>query len=210
MPSSRRQFMSYFSAAGLGGTLFPGTLWTLKHAAGQHTSDDAPITVEMIEQAEQIAGLTFSPEHRELMVEDVNDNLDAILALRERPLLNETAPALIFDPARLVPVPPAGPTTVDWQAPGVSKPASSKALAFLPVTELAALMRAGEVTSVELTRLYLSRLKQYDPVLKCVVTLTEERALQQAAERDAELAAGTWRGPLHGIPWGAKDLLAVE
>jgi Asp-tRNA(Asn)/Glu-tRNA(Gln) amidotransferase A subunit family amidase len=88
------------------------------------------------------------------------------------------------------------------------RPASDDDLAFLPVTKLAALVRARKVSSVELTRLYLARLKRFDPLLKCVVTLTEEVALAQAEKADREIAAGHYRGPLHGIPWGAKDLIA--
>src|SRR5262249_22517941 len=80
--------------------------------------------------------------------------------------------------------------------------------AFLPVTSLAALLRTRQVSSLELTKLYLERLKKYDPVLRCVVTLTEELALKQAEKADREIAAGRYRGPLHGIPWGAKDLIA--
>ena len=78
----------------------------------------------------------------------------------------------------------------------------------LPVTKLAGLLRTRKVSSVELTKLYLARLKQYDPVLHCVVTLTEKTALKQAEQADREIAAGRYRGPLHGVPWGAKDLIA--
>jgi Asp-tRNA(Asn)/Glu-tRNA(Gln) amidotransferase A subunit family amidase len=77
------------------------------------------------------------------------------------------------------------------------------------VTELAALVRTRQVTSTELTELYLARLRKYDPVLRCVVTLTEQAARAQASRADREIAAGRYRGPLHGIPWGAKDLIAV-
>jgi Asp-tRNA(Asn)/Glu-tRNA(Gln) amidotransferase A subunit family amidase len=78
----------------------------------------------------------------------------------------------------------------------------------MPLTELAALIRTRKISSMELTRLYLGRLEKYDPLLKCVVTLTPETALEQAARADAEIAAGRYRGALHGIPWGAKDLIA--
>src|SRR5207245_6041651 len=80
--------------------------------------------------------------------------------------------------------------------------------AFLPVSTLAALVRSRQVSSLELTKLYLQRLRQYDPALRCVVTYTEELALKQAEQADREIAAGRYRGPLHGIPWGAKDLIA--
>jgi Asp-tRNA(Asn)/Glu-tRNA(Gln) amidotransferase A subunit family amidase len=83
-------------------------------------------------------------------------------------------------------------------------------LAFLPVTELSELVRRKRVTSVQLTQMYLARLKKYDPVLRCVISLTDDRALKQAYAADGEIRAGKYRGPLHGIPWGAKDLLAVR
>ncbi len=86
----------------------------------------------------------------------------------------------------------------------------SDALAFASVRELAELVKTRKVTSVALTKMYLARLKKYDPRLHFVITLTEERALAQAAAADKEIAAGKYRGPLHGIPWGAKDLLAVK
>src|SRR5262249_51646634 len=94
----------------------------------------------------------------------------------------------------------------DTAAP--ARPTSDEDLAFLPVASLAALIRARQVTSTELTKLYLDRLRRYDPVLKCVITYTDELAIKQAERADREIAAGQYRGPLHGIPWGAKDLIA--
>jgi Asp-tRNA(Asn)/Glu-tRNA(Gln) amidotransferase A subunit family amidase len=93
---------------------------------------------------------------------------------------------------------------------GWPDPAAAEELAFRPVTELAWRLRNREVSSATLTRMYLERLRRYDPHLEAVVTLTEERALERAAAADRELDAGNWRGPLHGVPWGAKDLLAVR
>ncbi len=92
----------------------------------------------------------------------------------------------------------------------VERPADLEDLAFAPVTELAPLIRDGKVTSTELTQMYLARLKKYGPRLECIVSLTEDLALAQAARADEEIAAGRYRGPLHGIPYGAKDLLAVR
>src|SRR5207248_10501002 len=92
----------------------------------------------------------------------------------------------------------------------VTVPASEDDLAFLPVTHLARLIETRQITSTELTKLYLSRLKRYDPKLLCVVNLTEDLALRQARQADEEIAAGMYRGPLHGIPWGLKDLFAVR
>ena len=92
----------------------------------------------------------------------------------------------------------------------MTRPGSDEDLAFLPVTHLARLVENRQVTSTELTQLYLTRLKKHDPQLHCVVTLTEDLALRQATQADQEIASGTYRGPLHGIPWGLKDLLAVR
>jgi Asp-tRNA(Asn)/Glu-tRNA(Gln) amidotransferase A subunit family amidase len=103
----------------------------------------------------------------------------------------------------------SAPPRVTFEDHG-SPEANAEALAFLTVRELAELVRARRVTSTTLTRMYLARLKRYDSKLHFVVTLTEERALQQAAAADAEIAAGHYRGPLQGIPWGGKDLLAVK
>ena len=91
-----------------------------------------------------------------------------------------------------------------------ARPADVDELAFLPVTELSELVRRRRVTSLELTQMYLARLRKYDPVLRCVISLTEDRAFRQARAADEEIRRGRYRGPLHGIPWGAKDLLAVR
>jgi Asp-tRNA(Asn)/Glu-tRNA(Gln) amidotransferase A subunit family amidase len=94
--------------------------------------------------------------------------------------------------------------------PDLELPEKLEALAFLPVTHLAHFIRTRQLSSVDLTEMYLARLKRFDPELKCVVTLTEELALTQAKRADREIAAGHYRGPLHGIPWGAKDLLKTD
>ncbi len=204
VPHDRRAFMGYFSAAGLGSTLFPGVLWS-RIAAG------AEITTETIECAEEIAGLEFTADEREMMVEDLQRQRERIAELREIPLPNRVAPAIHFSPLlpgmelKAVPETPM----VRSRVPIQTMPGSTEELAFLPVTALSELVRRREVSSLELTRMYLSRLRKFDPLLHAVVTLTEERAIPQAREADAEIAAGRYRGPLHGIPWGAKDLLAV-
>ncbi len=89
-------------------------------------------------------------------------------------------------------------------------PATDEEIAFLPMHRLAAAIKAGKLTSVRLTKIYLERLKTLNPTLFCAVTILEERGLADAARMDAELKAGKYRGPLHGIPWGVKDLFAVK
>ena len=203
----RRSFMGYFASIGLGTTLLPGVLWARVHAGEE-------ITAASIASAEEIAGLTFSAEERAMMVGDLKEQAGQIAALHKVPLDNAVQPAVLFDPVPpgVAPPAPAGPRQpmVRARARSAARPATDEALAFLPVSELSELVRTRRVTSTELTRLYIARIRRYDPLLKSVITLTEERALAQAAAADREIAAGRYRGPLHGIPWGAKDLLAVK
>lgn len=201
----RRRFMSYFAGLGLTSSLFPGVLWA-KVANGEE------ITVETIASAEEVAGVHFDPTERELMLDGLKQQEQRIEALHKIPLDNSVGPAIVFDP-----LPPGKKIPQDARRPMVrstvalrSVPRDIEQLAFLPVTELSELIRRGRVTSMQLTQMYLARLKKYDPVLRCVITLTEDRALRQARAADAEIARGRYRGPLHGIPWGAKDLLAVR
>ena len=197
--------MGYFTSVGLGSTLLPGVLWA-KVAAG------VEITAATIADAEEVAGVRFEPEEREMMVEGLRLQAQRIAALHQIPLDNSVSPAIVFNPL------PAGKTVapdrrrppVRSRSPVPALSADLEALAFAPVTALSELIRLRRVSSLQLTRMYLARLRKYDPVLKCVVSLTEERALRQARETDAEIARGRYRGPLHGIPWGAKDLLAVR
>ncbi|HEY3745606.1 MAG TPA: amidase [Gemmatimonadaceae bacterium] len=201
----RRSFMGYFAGAGLTSTLFPGVLWA-KIAAG------ADITVETIASAEEVAGVHFDSAERELMLDGLKQQEQRIEALHKVELSNSVIPAIIFDP-----VPPGKKIAPEQRRHAVRSktklvPPGSEPedLAFRPVTELSELVRRRRVTSVELTQMYLARLKRYDPVLHCVISLTEDRALQQAHAADTEIRRGKYRGPLHGIPWGAKDLLAVR
>ncbi|HJP86912.1 MAG TPA: amidase [Gemmatimonadaceae bacterium] len=201
----RRAFMSYFSGVGLTSTLFPGVLWE-KLSAG------ADITVDTIASAEEVAGLHFDPQDRELMLDGLKQQEQRIEALHKIPLDNSVSPAIKFDPLPpgKKPAAPSHRPMVRSKVPLRSAPSNIDSLAFLPVTELSELVRRQQVTSTQLTQMYLARLKRYDPVLRCVISLTEERALKQAAAADAEIKRGKYRGPLHGIPWGAKDLLAVR
>ena len=197
--------MAYFAGAGLTSTLFPGVLWA-KLAAG------ADITVDTIASAEEVAGVHFDQAERELMLDGLKQQEQRIEALHKISLPNSVSPAIVFDPVppgKKIP-PPTNRPMVRSRSGLRSVSADIEELAFLPVTELSELVRRNRVTSVQLTQMYLARLKKYDPVLKCVITLTEERALEKARAADAEIRRGKYRGALHGIPWGAKDLLAVR
>jgi len=200
---SRRRALSLIGALGIGSIAFQRALAWQAEQAGK-------ITPEMIQQAEWIAGITLSDEDRKAIAGSVERDQRRYEALRKVELSNSVAPALAFFAA---PPQEAGAEIrrgdvhpIESSAP--ERPQSDEDIAFLPVTELSALIRSRKVSSVELTKLYLERLKRYDDLLKCVVTLTNDLALKQAEKADREIAAGRYRGPLHGIPWGAKDIIS--
>ena len=204
--NARRKFLAYFSGAGLAGTLFPGVLWARLQETGAESVD-----LGMMKEAAALAGLEFTDEEYELMVDEVEKNFDHYQEMRQRHIPNAVPPPLYFNPA----VP--GMTFDRFErgirqsaAPEVTRPADLEEVAFWPLTRLARLIETRQVRSLELTEMYLSRLERLNPVLNCVVTLTTDRARQQAREADEEIAAGRYRGPLHGIPWGAKDIIAVR
>ena len=172
----------------------------------------APITREMIAQAEALVGLSSSDAQRAEMVKVLENFRAAEETLRLISMPNSVQPAIQFSallPGRTAAGSNRKPGGRRHSEVTVSRPRSAANLAFLSVVELAHLIRTRQVTSTELTRLYLQRLKRHDPTLHCVATLTEARALRQAAALDRETAAGKYRGPLHGIPYGVKDILAV-
>ncbi len=199
----RRAFMGYFSAAGLAGTLLPGVLWARAQEKGV-------ITKALVADAEKVAGISFTDEEREMMLRGLDRDLDSYKKLHERPIPNSVAPAVIFDPQLPGRPYPTGTRPFRMTHETVQRPSNLEEVAFWPVTKLSALVRSRQVKSVELTEMYLDRLKRYGPTLQAVITLTEDRAMRLAKRADAEIADGRYRGPLHGIPWGAKDLLAVR
>lgn len=168
-------------------------------------------TTNAIAAAESIMGIPFTQAERDSMLRDLLDNLDAYLKLRSVTIGNAVPPALQFNP---IPVGLALDTKqrrfVVSPARKLTVPANLEELAYWPVRDLAELIRTRKITSTDLTKMYLERLKKYGPKLECVVTLTEERALAQARRADEEIAKGKYRGFLHGIPYGAKDLLAAK
>ena len=214
----RRRFLAVCSTLGFAQTLLPGALFTLAAQADSQSlpaesAKDPKITPEMIDAAAVIAGLTLSTEQKSMMLEALTAQRDSLETIRTLHLQNSTAPAFVFNPvpggmvldaARKPLVLGPAPSGVDFNA------SNEEALAFATVRQLGELLRTRKLTSLALTKLYLARLKRYDPQLHCVITLTEDRALKQAAAADAEIATGKYRGPLHGIPWGGKDLLSVK
>ena len=204
--AARRRFLKTIPAALAAGLAAPVLAKQGQPAAPR-------IGVETLDCAEKIFGVDFTPEHEEAAVAGVNRNLATYEQLRELEIPLDTEPAVTFRPYLPGQKPAAGASPnarlkVTLQPP--PRHASIADLAFQPVTALAPLLQRRDVSSTDLTRMYLERLKTIGARLNCVVTLTEPLALEQAAAADREITAGRYRGPLHGIPWGAKDLFATR
>ena len=161
-----------------------------------------------VERAQRLFGLRFDEAQRDSMMDGLRTNHDLYEIMREIDLPNHVVPALQFNVLAAGSLPDLQQRPVDWKLPeSVPLPENREELAFYPVEKLAVLIRERKITSLELTELYLDRIARYDDELMSVVTLTPELARSQARRADEELAAGIWRGPLHGIPYGTKDLL---
>ena len=204
--AARRRFLKTIPAAVAAGLAGP----VLARQTQEQRIDKATL-----ECGERIMGIDFSDAEQEAALSGVNTNLANFERLRSFQIPPETEPPLTFRPYLPGKKPRAGATPnakikIATPAPPAARRTSIDDLAFLPVTALSALVRKREVSSTELTRMYLARLKKHGPALNCVVTLTEALALEQAAQADKEIKAGRYRGPLHGIPWGAKDLFATR
>ena len=238
MTFDRRAFLNACTRAGIASPLMPGILLTLaaqaqQAAPGAGAESKPPalpkITTEMLDQAGALAGVgPFTTEQKQMMLDGLNGQRDAYAQIRALKLANDVPPAYVFHPlpatAEQIPACQPAPAFVDMPDAtlaclseiGEERDAALVAqrriedLAFATVKELSELLAARKITSLALTQMYIARLRRYDPKLDFVITHTEERAIAQAKKADEEIAAGNCRGPLHGIPWGAKDLLAVK
>src|SRR4051812_1192775 len=203
--TTRRGFLGFFTTVGLSTTLLPGVLW----ARVQEEKADR-VTDAMLKDALAVSGLDFTDEQRQQILTGVNQSLTRYTELRQIRIDPNLAPPLYYSP--LVPgtrldrvAKPFRPST----PPALRRPANLEDVAFWPLAHLAQLLRTKQVTSVELTRMYLDRLSRFNATLNFVVTYTDELAMTQAQQADKEIAAGKYRGPLHGMPWGCKDIIAV-
>lgn len=181
--------------------------------ASPQRGPDAPmrVTRQQARDALAILGLDFTDEQIDMLLPGVNRALTGYEGLRKLTIPLDTEPAFHFRPA--LPGREPKPRASHFTPTRNSKLATfsnPEELAFLPVTELAPLVRTKKISSTDLTKMYLARLKKYSPKLLCVITLTEDLALEQAAQADKEIRAGKYRGPLHGIPFGAKDLFNTK
>ena len=169
------------------------------------------ITVTDISYAERLLGLEFSDAKRDSMIDGLTQYRESYQAIRDYNLDNSVPPSLLFNPIPADFSFESEQTGIQLQTlPEVRLPDDPDDLAFYSIRELAELINTQQITSVQLTEFYLERLKTYGPVLECVVTLTEARAMRKAREADAEIAAGDYRGLLHGIPYGIKDLFSTS
>lgn len=200
----RRTFVAGLSRLGVASTVFPSALYAL-------AEDHRDLTKETVREAAAIDGLSLDDKQIDMMLDDLRSRSKAWSSLHDLHLANSVPMALVFNPVL---------PGMNYQQPKrpmrlsrISVPPTPKKIedvAFYTVRQLAELVRARKVSSTALTEMYLERLKRYDPLLKFVITLTSERAMAQAREADRDIASGRSRGPLHGLPWGAKDLLAVK
>ena len=209
MPRSRRDFLA-FSSLGLVGTALPA------HAAASPAEPAAPsqpeVTAASLAEAEKLLAVTLTPAERALAAtawdKQMLPHYERRIGPRKLALEPELAPATLWNPLLPGLAPPSSassfqPSTA--QAPPL--PAEEASIAFAPVTHLSRWIESRALTSERLTGIYLDRLERHNPQLRCVITLTREHAIRQARQADSEIAAGKYRGPLHGIPYGVKDLL---
>jgi Asp-tRNA(Asn)/Glu-tRNA(Gln) amidotransferase A subunit family amidase len=155
--------------------------------------------------------LSFTKAERDSLFANLQEYQKSFQAIHQYKLDNHVPMSLVFDPIPVGFKPETNQKPIDWGLPKeVRLPANKEELAFYPVHKLAVLIKSKKITSLELTQLYLRRLKKYADTLQCAITILEEAALKQAKRADAEIANGKYRGPLHGIPYGIKDLLTVE
>ena len=214
----RRSFVKILPALGV--AVAAGTNLSIPTRAQTPTPTPSPspspsptpmrITKDMLHQAEKLFGIEFSDAQEAMALRDVNRNLDSYETVRKIDVPLDTEPAIAFHPAPARKQLYAGKGKFRFGKVELPPFKTVEDLAFATVPQLAQLLRTRKISSTELTKMYLARLKRFGPKLLCVVTLTEDLALKQADAADAEIKRGKYRGPLHGIPWGAKDLFATK
>jgi Asp-tRNA(Asn)/Glu-tRNA(Gln) amidotransferase A subunit family amidase len=198
--------MATFAGVGLGGTLAPGVLWArVQDSGGQR------VTLAMVTDALKLSGVEMTDEEKNTLVESANRNLSGYEEIRKLHIPPDVSPPFHFSPVVAgITVNKARQPFRLSAAPSVKRPANLEDVAFWPLRHLAELIRTRQVTSLELTDMYVARLHRYNPLLNNVVTFLDDYGRAEARRSDAEIAAGRYKGPLHGIPWGAKDIISVK
>ncbi|AXY78299.1 amidase [Paraflavitalea soli] len=182
------------------------SLFAIGSLQAQEKIDTAAIT-----QAARLIDLTFTAPEKDSMADGLNDNLQHYRKMHQLSIPNDLAYPFAFNPAPHGMVAPVKQTAINWNIPAnVTLPADRNELAFYSLLDLASLIKYKKISSVALTTFFLDRLKKWGDTLECVITLTPELALAQAREADELTKKGIYKGPLHGIPYGLKDLFAVK
>ncbi len=196
------------AGSGLAGLALPALAQSETSTANGSACDDATdgLTTRTIAEAEKLHHLNFTATEREAIVQAIPGQWAAIDAVRALPRKRDLQPALVFDPR--LPGVSYPPQRNELKLPPSASPlpASDDGIAFAAVTEQSEWIRSGKLSSLRLTEIYLQRIERHAPRLLCYITVTADLARQQAAAMDRELAEGKWRGPLHGIPYGLKDV----
>jgi Asp-tRNA(Asn)/Glu-tRNA(Gln) amidotransferase A subunit family amidase len=202
----RRRFFEFFAATGLTSTLFPGVLWA------QIQPGTRAVTLEMIRESARLAGLTWTDDDCRELADSLSSLARHAEGIDKASLTNASPLPIHFNPIPpgVQPAPLLAATFRIEPAPRVRRPQNLEDAAYWPLTHLAHLVQTRQATSVELTAMYLARLKRFNGQLNCVAALTEERALAEAAAADKAIASGKYAGVLHGIPYGAKDIIAAR
>jgi Asp-tRNA(Asn)/Glu-tRNA(Gln) amidotransferase A subunit family amidase len=201
----RRTLIAFFAATGAAHRLLPGALWA------QIQPGTRKLTIETVREAARLAGLEWTDAECQELIDALASFSRHAEGIDKSTLTNASPLPIHFDPrppGMPQPPPPAAVFRID-EAPRVRRPQNLEAVAFWPLTHLAHLLRSRQITSLELTRVYLDRLARHNGRLNCVVTLTEKRALTEAVAADQAIAAGKYLGILHGIPYGVKDIIAA-
>jgi Asp-tRNA(Asn)/Glu-tRNA(Gln) amidotransferase A subunit family amidase len=203
---TRRRFMTHFASIGLGSTLVPGIVWARMQDQGTQR-----VTLAMVTEALKLQGIDLPEADRQAMVNSANQNLSRYEEVHKLHIPLDVSPPFHF--SALAPGITVNRTKLPFRMsapPAVKRPANLEDVAFWPVRHLAELVRTRQVKPTELTEMYLARLHRYQPKLNFVVTFLDDVARAQAKQADADIAAGRYKGPLHGIPWGAKDIISVK
>jgi len=220
MPRSRRDFLTKSSLSLMGAAMAAKTASAKQTpstpgappAFGTSAPVGPAVSVETFQEAQKLVQVEMTPHDLAQAAGNWQQSMASVYERRTGPrklaIEDTISPATVWNPLLSAPVAASGTGVLPkrlYHLPGL--PEKEEDIAFAPVSLLSQWIKAKQITSERLTGIYLKRLKKFDPKLHCVITLTEEHALQQARAADAEIAAGKYRGPLHGIPWGAKDLL---
>ena len=191
-------------------TLLAFGMLAVSFFAGVKLIQNNGIVTEDLKTAQKVLDLNFDQNEIEQMLRNVNQTLAGIKELHNYEIDNSTPPAFTFRPQHSGKPIASSQKQQNWQLPtNVQMPANKNELAFYTVAQLSVLIKERKITSVELTQFFIDRLKKHGNTLQAVITITEERAMAQAKKADDLLKNGTYLGPLHGIPYGAKDLFAV-